>query len=136
MATERLTARSAIYPMRVVRRLTGLTDRQIRYYEQTGLVVPARTPGRQRLYSQEDIERLLRVKALLAQGFTVKGIQDYFRRLEAGRQKARPGRTVPEELEESLEWRDARHFFDRALPKPAGSLYSGPVRSDLEKSKP
>lgn len=57
--------------MCVVRSLTGLTDRQIRYYDRVGLVVPARTASGRRLYSQAQIETLLEVKALLGEGLTV-----------------------------------------------------------------
>jgi MerR family glutamine synthetase transcriptional repressor len=64
-----------VYPIGVVEKLTGLTGRQIRYYEATGLVIPARTKGKQRLYSPEDVERLLRVKELLSQGLNIEGVR-------------------------------------------------------------
>ncbi|HYV45070.1 MAG TPA: MerR family transcriptional regulator [Myxococcaceae bacterium] len=44
---------------------TGLTVRTLHYYEQIGLLAPAtRTEGRQRLYGEEDVRRLYRVRAL------------------------------------------------------------------------
>lgn len=57
--------------MCVVRDLTGLSDRQIRYYDQVGLVVPARTPSGRRLYSQTQVDMLLEVKSLIGEGLTV-----------------------------------------------------------------
>ncbi len=54
--------------MAEVRRRTGLTARQIRYYDQQGLVVPTRTAGGHRLYSDAQVARLLAVKALLGNG--------------------------------------------------------------------
>ncbi|MGE5573950.1 MAG: MerR family transcriptional regulator [Bacteroidota bacterium] len=57
-----------VYTIGAVRRLTGLTDRQIRYYDETGLVVPARTPGNQRLYSEAHVDTLREIKHLLAEG--------------------------------------------------------------------
>lgn len=57
-----------VYPMRVVERLTGLTRRQIRYYEKAGLVHPSRSPGGHRLYSPENVEILIRIKALMESG--------------------------------------------------------------------
>ncbi len=46
----------------VVKDLTGLSKRQIRYYDQIGLVEPARNKGKQRLYSINDLEKLFRLK--------------------------------------------------------------------------
>lgn len=59
-----------VYPMGVVERLTGLTRRRIRYYEEAGLVHPDRTPGGHRLYSQENVNTLLRVRSLIESGIT------------------------------------------------------------------
>lgn len=53
------------------RRLTGLTNRQLRYYDRCGLVVPLRSSGNHRLYRPEDIERLLLVRDLLRSGLRV-----------------------------------------------------------------
>ena len=64
-----------LYTIGAVRRLTGLTDRQIRYYDETGLVVPARTPGNQRLYSEADVEALKEVKRLLAQRWRIDEVR-------------------------------------------------------------
>ena len=48
-----------LFPMGIVDRLTELTPRQIRYYEEQGLIKPARTKGNQRLFSFNDVDRLL-----------------------------------------------------------------------------
>lgn len=76
-----------VYTIGAVRRLTGLTDRQIRYYDQTGLVVPARTPGNQRLYSEADVDALREVKRLLAQGRRI----DEVKSILALRHRSQPG---------------------------------------------
>ncbi|MBC7084055.1 MAG: MerR family transcriptional regulator, glutamine synthetase repressor [Bacillota bacterium] len=76
-----------VYTIGAVRRLTGLTDRQIRYYDETGLVVPARTPGNQRLYSEADVDALREVKHLLAEGRRI----DEVRAILALRRRARAG---------------------------------------------
>ncbi len=67
-----------IYPIGSVEKLTGLTARQIRYYESKGLVEPARTEGNQRLYSQAQVERLLAIKKMMADGYSLKSIKEYF----------------------------------------------------------
>jgi MerR family glutamine synthetase transcriptional repressor len=65
----------ALFPMGIVMKLTDLTARQIRYYEQHELVVPARTNGNQRLYSFNDVERLLEIKSLIEKGVNIAGIK-------------------------------------------------------------
>ncbi|MCR4424979.1 MAG: MerR family transcriptional regulator [Firmicutes bacterium] len=52
-------------------RVTGLSLRQVRYYEKKGPVVPRRTQGNRRQYSRGDIERLLSIRRLLAEGLSL-----------------------------------------------------------------
>lgn len=63
-----------VYSIGTVEKLTGLTARQIRYYEAKGLIAPARTKGRQRMYSQEQVDRLLAIKRLMNEGYNLKSI--------------------------------------------------------------
>lgn len=63
------------YSIGVARKETGLTTRQIRYYEKVGLIKPDRTEGNHRLYSSNDIEKLKEIKNLLAQGVNIEGIK-------------------------------------------------------------
>ncbi|MCL6459151.1 MAG: MerR family transcriptional regulator [Gorillibacterium sp.] len=65
----------ALFPIGIVMKLTDLTARQIRYYEQHELVKPARTAGNQRLYSFIDVERLLEIKNLIEKGVNIAGIK-------------------------------------------------------------
>lgn len=55
--------------------LTDLTARQIRYYEEHGLISPKRSETNRRLYSLNDVDRLLDIMDLLAEGMTIKGIR-------------------------------------------------------------
>ncbi|RSK27115.1 MerR family transcriptional regulator [Bacillus sp. HMF5848] len=64
-----------LFSMGVVMQLTELTARQIRYYEEHDLVKPARTEGNKRLFSFNDIDRLLEIKSLLDQGVNMAGIK-------------------------------------------------------------
>lgn len=64
----------AVYPIGVAKNLTGLSQRQIRYYEEAGLLQPLRTAGNQRLYSPADIELLLRIKMLVGRGLTLEEV--------------------------------------------------------------
>jgi len=65
----------ALFPMGIVMNLTDLTARQIRYYEQHELIMPARTSGNQRLFSFNDVERLLEIKSLIEKGVNIAGIK-------------------------------------------------------------
>ncbi|HHW10893.1 MAG TPA: MerR family transcriptional regulator [Firmicutes bacterium] len=55
---------------------TGLTSRQIRYYESQGLISPIRTQGKQRRFSAGHIERLLRIKALMNEKSSIKAVKE------------------------------------------------------------
>lgn len=74
--------------MSVVRELTLLSDRQIRYYEEHGLVKPERGKGGQRRFSLNDIDQLLRIKDHLDAGDSTKDIKELFDKAER-LQKAR-----------------------------------------------
>lgn len=73
--SDDLRRNMALFPIGIVMRLTDLTARQIRYYEQHGLIVPARTSGNQRLFSFNDVERLLEIKSLIEKGVNIAGIK-------------------------------------------------------------
>lgn len=77
-----------VYSMGVAERLTGLTSRQIRYWETHGLIKPARTKGRQRLYSEADISRLKEIKRLMGEGMTLERVKQYLAAREAKRRQA------------------------------------------------
>jgi MerR family glutamine synthetase transcriptional repressor len=66
---------AAVYSMRIVRTLTGLSDRQIRYYDQCQLVVPARTAAGHRFYSPSQVNQLREIKALLDEGLTIAEVK-------------------------------------------------------------
>lgn len=72
---DQLRRNLALFPIGIVQKLTDLTARQIRYYEQHNLIRPARTEGNQRLFSFNDVERLLEVKRLIDQGLNIAGIK-------------------------------------------------------------
>src|SRR5438477_344647 len=49
----------------VAARMLGVHAQTLRYYERVGLIVPSRSTGRIRLYSQSDINRVRRVQSLI-----------------------------------------------------------------------
>lgn len=60
------------YPVRLVARRTGLTPHVLRAWERRyGVVTPTRSDGGQRLYSQQDVERLTRLRRLTDRGHAI-----------------------------------------------------------------
>ena len=64
----------AVFGMSVAAELVGLDPQSLRLYERRGLIHPHRTAGGTRRYSPDDLERLRRIKALLADGLNLAGI--------------------------------------------------------------
>ncbi|WP_153100409.1 MerR family transcriptional regulator [Paraburkholderia hayleyella] len=63
----------------------GVTPRTLKYYEERGLVSPARSEGRYRLYTEDDLERFVRILRLRSLGFSLYGITEMLKRpLESG----------------------------------------------------
>ncbi|MFO1441697.1 MerR family transcriptional regulator [Bacillus sp. Bva_UNVM-123] len=67
-----------LFPIGPVMQLTELTARQIRYYEEHQLISPARTEGNRRMFSLNDIDKLLEIKDLIDQGINMAGIKRIF----------------------------------------------------------
>jgi MerR family transcriptional regulator, glutamine synthetase repressor len=67
-----------LFPIGAVMQLTELSARQIRYYEEHQLISPARTDGNRRLFSLNDIDRLLEIKDLIDQGVNMAGVKQLF----------------------------------------------------------
>jgi MerR family transcriptional regulator, heat shock protein HspR len=63
-----------VYGIAVTSDLVGTGVQNLRAYEKAGLLEPTRTAGGTRLYSSDDIARLRRIQALLAQGLNMAGI--------------------------------------------------------------
>jgi MerR family transcriptional regulator/heat shock protein HspR len=64
----------AVYAISVAAELSGTAIQNLRVYERHGLVSPDRTSGGTRRYSEDDVERLVRIRELLAAGLNLAGI--------------------------------------------------------------
>ena len=64
----------AVYAISVAAELTGTRVQNLRVYERRGLVSPSRTDGQTRRYSEDDLDRVRRVLALLEDGLNLAGI--------------------------------------------------------------
>jgi DNA-binding transcriptional MerR regulator len=58
----------------------GVTPRTLKYYEERGLVSPARSEGRYRLYDDNDLQRFGRILRLRSLGFSLHGITEMLKR--------------------------------------------------------
>ena len=67
------------YHIEDVAKESGFTKRTLRYYEDIGLIKPSRTESSYRLYTEEDIENIKRIKTLKSNlGFSLLEIKDTF----------------------------------------------------------
>jgi DNA-binding transcriptional MerR regulator len=63
-----------VFAISVAARMASMEIQNLRVYERRGLVDPDRTPGGTRLYSEDDVARLVRIGELLAEGLNLAGI--------------------------------------------------------------
>jgi MerR family transcriptional regulator, glutamine synthetase repressor len=71
MREKELRRSMSVLPIGTVMKLTDLTARQIRYYEQQELIKPLRNEGNRRMYSLNDVDRLLEIKDYLDDGLNI-----------------------------------------------------------------
>ena len=90
MAEREFRRTMSVFPIGSVMTLTDLTARQIRYYEEQGLITPSRSESNRRLYSLNDMDRLLEIKDYIDDGFTIADIRQKYagRQLKANQTKA------------------------------------------------
>lgn len=101
--TNRVRRTMPILPISIVMQLTELTARQIRYYEEHGLVNPARTEGNKRMFSLNDVDTLLEIKDYLDQGLNMAGIKKIYDLRETPKnEKAEPKNLSDAELRKLL----------------------------------
>jgi MerR family transcriptional regulator/heat shock protein HspR len=65
----------ALYVISVAAELAGMHPQTLRVYERRGLIEPARTSGRSRRYSEQDIQLLRRIQELSNDGVSLAGVQ-------------------------------------------------------------
>ncbi|MCX5041341.1 MULTISPECIES: MerR family transcriptional regulator [Streptomyces] len=105
---------------------TELSLRTIRHYEETGLVVPsARSQGGFRLYTEDDVARLMVVRRMKPLGFTLDEMRDLLEatdRLDHG-----DGRLPADERERLLE---RVRVFERAARQRVADLRTQLARAE------
>ncbi|MDR4886405.1 MerR family transcriptional regulator [Fredinandcohnia sp. QZ13] len=120
-----------LFPIGIVMQLTELSARQIRYYEENGLISPARTETNRRLYSFKDVDRLLEIKSLIEQKVNLAGIKQIFAVQNHGLEvEEKPVEPVKHEISNS----ELRKLLRNELLQ-AGRFkkQSGPHHSDMSR---
>lgn len=77
-----MPATRGVFAISVVAEMVAMPAQNLRVYERHGLLEPERTSGGTRRYSEDDVERLHRIRELLAEGLNLAGIAHVLR-LEA-----------------------------------------------------
>jgi MerR family transcriptional regulator/heat shock protein HspR len=94
----------------VAARMVGMHAQTLRYYERAGLLLPSRSSGRRRLYSQADIARLREIQGLIADlGVNLAGVDVIFRMRE---------RLLEVESELEATRRELQRLRNTRLPAP------------------
>ena len=63
-----------VFAISVAAEMASMQIQNLRVYERRGLLTPDRTTGGTRLYSGDDVERLERIRDLLADGLNLAGV--------------------------------------------------------------
>ncbi|MEM7275283.1 MAG: helix-turn-helix transcriptional regulator [Actinomycetota bacterium] len=75
MAEQSHDGARAVYVISVAAELAGCHPQTLRIYERKGLLMPARTDGGSRRYSDADIAHLRRIQSLTEDGLNLAGVK-------------------------------------------------------------
>jgi DNA-binding transcriptional MerR regulator len=92
-ATTPVSEETRYYRIGEVSRLTALKPFVLRYWEtEFPMLEPVKSASGHRLYRQEDVDLVLKIKRLLYdEGFTIAGARRHLRGVESGGEAAEPG---------------------------------------------
>lgn len=114
MKEKELRRSLAVLPIGTVMKLTDLTARQIRYYEEQELIMPQRNDGNRRMYSLNDIDKLFEIKDYLDEGVNMVGIKAIYMEKEARAKRQR------DLLKQPLTDNDVRRIFQNEFLSVSG----------------
>ena len=124
MREKELRRSMSVFPIGTVMKLTDLTARQIRYYEEQGLIHPERSEGNRRMYSLNDIDVLLEIKDYLSDGLNMAGItRVYEMKLEEQKNTAEATRPLTDA--------DVRQILYDEILSQGGLTQQNPFQSNV-----
>ncbi|GEN45002.1 MerR family transcriptional regulator [Alkalibacillus haloalkaliphilus] len=121
-----------LFPMSVVSELTDLSARQVRYYEEKGLVMPVRSKGNRRLFSFYDVDRLLEIKELIDQGVNLAGIKQVLK-VKTEHQEQIPHKEEVPEAKEELSEKELHKMLRREIMESGYMNKSSIVKGELSR---
>jgi MerR family transcriptional regulator/heat shock protein HspR len=74
-SSQRLDSGRGVFMISVAAELADMHPQTLRMYESRGLITPKRSPGKTRLYSQRDVERLRRIQQMTEEGLNLAGVE-------------------------------------------------------------
>lgn len=125
MREKELRRSMSVFPIGTVMKLTDLTARQIRYYEEQDLIHPERSEGNRRMYSLNDIDVLLEIKDYLSDGLNMAGIKRVYEMEQAEKAAAKE--------KEPLTDHDVRRIFYDEMMAQSGLNKQHPNQSSWPK---
>lgn len=120
MAEREFRRTMAVFPIGSVMTLTDLTARQIRYYEDQGLIKPDRSETNRRLYSLNDMDKLLEIKDYIDDGFTMADIRKKYLDRERKAIQSKP-----------LSDADIRRLLHKELTQQSGFTTASPSPTNV-----
>lgn len=70
---------SPLFPIRTAAKLLNVSIPTLRMYENAGLIIPSKTESNQRIYSEEDLERIKCIRrAIKEEKISINGIKTIF----------------------------------------------------------
>jgi MerR family transcriptional regulator, heat shock protein HspR len=94
----------AVYIISVAAELAGVHPQTLRMYERRGLLMPARTSGNTRRYSERDIERIRMIQELTRQeGVSLAGVKLFIEMREQLAEMRRRAEELERELRERID---------------------------------
>lgn len=124
MSEKELRRSMAVFPIGTVMKLTDLTARQIRYYEEKHLITPQRSETNRRMYSLNDVDRLLEIKDYIAEGRSVNSIYQIFHKQKtAPKKEEKPAKQLTDE--------DVREILYNEFIKAGGFRQGDPQQGKM-----
>jgi len=120
MNDSALSDRSQFYSVAELAREFSLTSQGIRFYEESGLIEPARV-GRTRVFSYQDRARLGLIQRLRRLGFSIEAIREYLSLYKADATGAAQYRRGLERISERIQELESKR---RDLDETLGGLHA------------
>jgi len=115
MTDSALSERSRFYSVAELANEFSLTSQGIRFYEESGLIAPARV-GRTRVFNYQDRARLSLIQRLRRLGFSIEAIREYLSLYKADATGVVQYRRGLERITERIqELESKRHDLDETL---------------------